>query len=268
MALNSIYASGLFRSKGKPESVGGSKRQEGAQPFRQVLDQTSDRFGGARPSSPEGKQQLQAVKAMAQMEILRLNTVLLRGFGHSSSGSDDETGLGEWSGLQGWLQVLGLIQLGQENRGSEPDRTAAQSSSPLSSGQPLEQSFDAIVEKAAQANGLDPNLVRAVVKTESNFDYLAVSKAGAMGLMQLMPDTAKDLGVSDPFDPAQNVHGGARYLKLMLDRYSGDLNRALSAYNWGPGNLDRSTGFLPDETRSYIERVNEYYREFSAGRKA
>ncbi|MDY6851964.1 MAG: lytic transglycosylase domain-containing protein [Thermodesulfobacteriota bacterium] len=205
---------------------------------------------------------------MAQMEILRLNTVLLRGFGHSPSGPDDETGLGEWSGLQGWLQVLGLIQPGQENRESEPDKTAAQFPSPSSAGQPLEQSFDAIVEKAAQDNGLDPNLVRAVVKTESNFDHLAVSKAGAMGLMQLMPGTAKDLGVDNPFDPAQNVHGGARYLKLMLDRYSGDLNRALSAYNWGPGNLDRSTGFLPDETRRYIERVNEYYREFSAGRTA
>jgi len=264
MALNSIYARGLFRSKARPESAGGSKRQEGAQPFRQVLDQTSDRFGGVRPSSPQGKQQLQAVKAMAQMEILRLNTVLLRGFGHSLPGPDDATGLGEWSGIQGWLQVLGLIQPGQESRGSEPDPSPPSSSS----GQPLEQSFDAIVEKAAQANGLDPNLVRAVVKTESNFDHLAVSKAGAMGLMQLMPDTAKDLGVDDPFDPAQNVHGGARYLKLMLDRYSGDLNRALSAYNWGPGNLDRSTGFLPDETRSYIERVNEHYREFSAGRKA
>lgn len=265
MALNSIYASGLFQSKARPESAGGSRRQEGSRPFRDVLNQTSDRLGGAKPSSPQGKQQLQAVKAMAQMEILRLNTVLLRGFGHSS-GPDDETGLGEWSGLQGWLQVLGLIQPGQESRESEPDKTAARFPSPSSSGQPLEQSFDAIVEKAAQDNGLDPNLVRAVVKTESNFDHLAVSKAGAMGLMQLMPGTAKDLGVDNPFDPAQNIHGGARYLKRMLDRYSGDLNQALSAYNWGPGNLDRSTGFLPDETLSYIERVNEYYREFSAGR--
>jgi hypothetical protein len=125
--------------------------------------------------------------------------------------------------------------------------------------------LESIIEQVAQDYGLDSNLVRAVIKTESNFNPKAVSHAGAMGLMQLMPGTARDLGVDDAFDPLQNVTGGTRYLKTMLDRYSGNLDRALAAYNWGPGNLDRSTGSMPRETRNYIKIVNRYYREFSAG---
>jgi soluble lytic murein transglycosylase-like protein len=123
-----------------------------------------------------------------------------------------------------------------------------------------------VIERAAETAGLDPDLVRAVVKTESNFNAQAVSTAGAMGLMQLMPGTARDLGVKDPFDPVENVFGGAKYLGDMLKRYAGDLNKALAAYNWGPGNLDRNlasgSGFMPEETRNYISRVNHYYDQF------
>ncbi|MBF0531372.1 MAG: lytic transglycosylase domain-containing protein [Deltaproteobacteria bacterium] len=125
-------------------------------------------------------------------------------------------------------------------------------------------SIEEIIQKTAAAHELDPDLVRAVVKTESNFNPKAVSSAGAMGLMQLMPTTASDLGVDHPFDPAENVSGGTRYLKQMLQRYAGDVSQALAAYNWGPGNLDnnRNSGFMPDETRNYIRIVTDYYRRF------
>ncbi|MDR1164431.1 MAG: lytic transglycosylase domain-containing protein [Deltaproteobacteria bacterium] len=129
---------------------------------------------------------------------------------------------------------------------------------------PKESKFEAIINRAAKALGLDPNLIRAVIKAESNFNPKAVSSAGAKGLMQLMPRTAKEMGVSDPFDPLENVWGGARYLKSMLDRHGGNVNKALAAYNWGPGNLDRHGygGNMPRETRRYIDVVNRNYQEF------
>jgi hypothetical protein len=123
--------------------------------------------------------------------------------------------------------------------------------------------IEAIIQKVAGALGLDPALIKAVVKTESNFNQTAVSKAGAKGLMQLMPKTAKEMGVSDPFNPLENIWGGARYLKSMLDRHNGNLNQALAAYNWGPGNLDRNgSSRLPKETRRYIEMVNRNYARY------
>lgn len=125
------------------------------------------------------------------------------------------------------------------------------------------QNIDTLIEKTAQKYGLDPNLVKAVVKAESDFDPMTVSIAGAEGLMQLMPGTANDLGVTDSFDPAQNLDAGCRYLKQMLDKYSGQLEKALAAYNWGPGNLDRSTGWMPRETRTYIGRVKRFMGQFN-----
>ncbi len=107
-------------------------------------------------------------------------------------------------------------------------------------------------------------LVKMVIKTESNFKHTAVSKAGAKGLMQLMPGTAKELGVEDPFNPIENIWGGARYLKKMLDRHGGNINKALASYNWGPGNFDKygQGGNMPRETRNYISIVNQHYAKF------
>jgi|GEM_PF-1883152 len=121
-----------------------------------------------------------------------------------------------------------------------------------------------LVDKVSLALGLDRNLVMAVIKTESNFNHKAVSRAGAKGLMQLMPGTAKDLGVADPFNPVENVWAGARYLKQMLDRHGGNINKALASYNWGPGNFDRygKSGKMPNETRRYISIVNQHLASF------
>ena len=122
---------------------------------------------------------------------------------------------------------------------------------------------DAIIEKASRRYGVDSELIRAVIKAESNFNPRAVSSAGAQGLMQLMPATARGLGVSDSFDPEQNVMAGTRFLKDMLRRYDGNLDEALAAYNWGPGRVDKhGTSHLPRETRDYLAKVKGYYAQY------
>jgi soluble lytic murein transglycosylase-like protein len=129
---------------------------------------------------------------------------------------------------------------------------------------PGETRFDLIIRSAALAQGLEPALVKAVIAAESNFDPQAVSHKGAQGLMQLMPQTARSLGVTDSLVPSQNIDGGSRYLRAMLDRY-GDVSRALAAYNAGPEAVDRYRGIPPyRETRAYVARVLTYYRGYYA----
>ncbi len=116
--------------------------------------------------------------------------------------------------------------------------------------------FDALIREASAREGIDATLVKAVAQAESSLNPNAVSPAGAKGLMQLMDATARSLGVADPFDPVQNVAGGAKYLKQLLSRYGGDVRRALAAYNAGPGTVDRYGGIPPyAETQTYVQRV-------------
>lgn len=122
--------------------------------------------------------------------------------------------------------------------------------------------YDDIIEEAARLHDVDADLIHAVIETESAFNPLAESPAGAQGLMQLMPSLQEELGVTNPFDPRQNVMAGAQYLKKLLDRHEGDVGLALASYNAGPTTVGRYKGVPPyKETRNYIKRIKALLAE-------
>lgn len=125
--------------------------------------------------------------------------------------------------------------------------------------------YDREIRRIGAMYNVDPSLIKAIIHTESYFDYQAVSRAGAQGLMQLMPDTAQDLQVSNPFDPHENIDGGTRYFRYLLDSFNNDLILSLAAYNAGPGLVTR-TGGVPriPETLSYINKVLKQYKFYKA----
>lgn len=125
--------------------------------------------------------------------------------------------------------------------------------------------YESYIKRVADQYGVDPSLVKAVIKAESNFDSHAVSPRGAKGLMQLMPGTARDMQVANPFDPRQNIRGGTKYLRKMLDVFNDDLQLALAAYNAGPEKV-KQTGRVPQfpETVKYVKRVLRNFKRYQA----
>ncbi len=127
--------------------------------------------------------------------------------------------------------------------------------------------IDQLVSANATTFGVDPNLVKAIIANESGFNANATSKVGAQGLMQLMPGTAAGLGVSNAYDPAQNVWGGTKYIKGLMDRFGGDMRKAVAAYNAGPGAVEKYGGVPPyAETQNYVQNVLASYAKYSAHR--
>lgn len=154
---------------------------------------------------------------------------------------------------------------------TQPKRSgAAQDENPnyrhlTSSYQVSSAEVDKAIDEAAAKHNVDPNLIRAVIKVESNFNARAVSRKGAMGLMQLMPQTARSLNVTNPFDPHQNVDAGVRHLKELLNHNRGDVRLTLAAYNAGQGAVLRNNGIPPyRETQDYVKRISELYSRGTA----
>ena len=125
--------------------------------------------------------------------------------------------------------------------------------------------YDWIIKQASSRFNVDPNLIKAVIKAESDFDHRAISRKGAQGLMQLMPQTADDMDVDNPFNPEENIFGGTRYLSILLGRFKNDKKKALAAYNAGPNAVEDYKGIPPfQETQTFIRRVLDYYEKYQA----
>lgn len=130
---------------------------------------------------------------------------------------------------------------------------------------PAKKAYEEIIQEAAKTYDIDAGLIRAVMQAESAFHPYIVSRAGAEGLMQLMPDLADEMGVSDSFDPRENIMGGARYLKQLLDQHNGNIALTLASYNAGPGNVRRYGGVPPfKETRNYVRTIKQIIKKDQA----
>jgi soluble lytic murein transglycosylase len=155
--------------------------------------------------------------------------------------------------------VISLTNVPTDTRYKRIDLT----SSSISRARVPVKELDHAIARFARLHRLHPALVRAIIKAESDFDPRAVSQAGALGLMQLMPDTAVQHQVRDAFDPEENIAGGTKHLRYLLDRFHGNLPLALAAYNAGEHTVDRYQSLPPiDETRRYVQKVLRYYRRF------
>ncbi len=171
------------------------------------------------------------------------------------------TVLPAWADVYQYIDANGTISL--TNVPNDPRYQRVISGLPRSRSVISDGELEPVIARHSRAHRLHPALIRAVIKTESDFDPLAVSRAGAIGLMQLMPQTAVRLEVRDSYNPDENIGGGTKYLRQLLDRFNGNLPLALAAYNAGERAVERYQGLPPiAETRQYVKKVLRYYRTF------
>ncbi len=211
--------------------------------------QGETQFDQALNAAKLPSQQRQQIVAEAQALLQRAQLHLLQGL----FSSEAEQGEDVFSRFNTIASLSKSVPASQQNiEAIYQHRELSVTASVATGRKEIEKMIDQVAEKVSLA----PELIRSVVAAESNFKPDAISPVGAQGLMQLMPATAQELGVQDSFDPEQNLLGGSRYLKQMLDKYDGDLDKALAAYNWGQGNVDRKgLEQMPQETRNYLAKV-------------
>lgn len=223
--------------------------QQGEQPEAQFTNLLETRCNPAPET--ESSSDSERLKLMRLVEIVQIQ--MYKALLKTTAADDEENGA---TILPGWLPNLpsgGTMTDAASKSTQAYARTMSSTNSP--------EGLNPIILEASRTYGVDPALITSVIRAESGFDPKATSPKGAMGLMQLMPDTARDLGVKNPYDPQENIMAGTRYLKSLLTRYDGDVHQALAAYNWGMGNVERHPDELPQETRQYIARITQYLRD-------
>ena len=165
------------------------------------------------------------------------------------------------NGVSHFTNVPGDKRYKPVNLNSSPRQSSRSTAFRSYSGSIASNKFDHHIRRAASAHNVDPMLIKAIIKTESDFNQYAVSPKGAQGLMQLMPETASDLRVNDPFDAGQNIYGGTRYIRNLLDNYQGDVRLSLAAYNAGPSRVKNRIPRFP-ETINYVSKVMRLYKQY------
>ena len=250
---------------GTASGIGGSLDS-----FRQILE--SKTSAGIPGATSEGAREIpdeQKIKHL--IEIIRLRMMLdehlLGSMREDRDGGSLYQRFARWplGNLQAPVpaaQVQPPPAAKKEQSAQAPEETPSVVRLPKASDRARQ--YEPIIEQASRTYGVDAGLIRAVIRAESSFKNESTSPKGAMGLMQIMPETAKDLGIRDAYDPRENIMGGTRYLKGLLDRYRGDVPTALAAYNWGMGNVERRPERLPRETKIYIHRIQQFMDEGKA----
>ncbi len=238
MSIDPTRLSAVFGDYSKTKTVTNNQNRD-SQSFDRVFDLAVNSL-----KSEENSQKFM----IEQMRLAQIQ--LLQGLFSVEEGNTDEDFLSGFNPIEN-LRQLTLQRSQIVDKCYPTHQPMVQKTEPQTRNQMTD-----MIDEVANKVSLDPQLIHSVVSAESAFDPTAVSRAGAQGLMQLMPETAQELGVKDSFDPMQNLLGGSRYLKQLLEKYDGNLDQALAAYNWGQGNVDRKgLEQMPQETRDYLARV-------------
>ena len=231
--------------------------------FLKKVSGNSIELPATRPENLQSDSGAKDALALCQRMALQMNESLLRILSDTEGDNpEDNSMMDDPMALftKGSNEEAFLSNIRQQS--SKIPRTQSQAPGPIAKEIPERinpppgvPAIDRIIQQAATAYGVNTQLIKGVIQAESDFDPNAISPKGAAGLMQLMPETAKELGVTDPLNPTENIMGGTRYLKQLLDHYDGSVPLALAAYNWGIGNMDSRRSKMPAETKNYVAKI-------------